>query len=148
MKNLMNKIDFLLIENRTHKDIQTKIEVGDYLICDEPVYYKDRKLSKFLKNNVGVCVEIQPKRQYPYLISYSNIPENLHKYFSLGYKHDNKEFSREDIINFSSKPENKYLTIGYNYNCRHFSKENIIKHMTPEEYKEYKFNQIVHKYNL
>ena len=126
MRYIINKIDFLLREKKAHESDKTEIRVGDYLICNES-YEKNIKLIKFLKNNVGVCVEIQDIyiKRYPYLVSYSNIPEYLrHPYNYFGLR-----------------------SFGYNYDARQFSKENI-RHATPEEIEEYKFNQNIHKYNL
>lgn len=121
MKYIMGKIDFLLEK----KYETTEIKVGDYLICNEPVEKTNRKLIKFLKNNIGVCVEIQDmfRKKYPYLIAYSNIPKDLHNYFSL-------------------------RSFGNNYDAREFSKEEIIRHATSEEIEEYKLNQDMHKYNI
>jgi len=87
-----------------------KIEIGDYVICNEydPENYKFDDFNILVNNNIGKVIDIngEKSRDDKYVVQYDNIPESLH----VGYL-DNKyesaiRFLREEI-KYSSKDKSK-----------------------------------------
>ena len=102
------------------KNFNLHLEIGDHVICTDSMAFD---LIEFISDNVGeyIAYKDYEESEYPYIIKYENIPDEIEEYFDnlKGYK-----------------------------NCRDFSIDEIKKKLTPEEYEEYLMKKAVKKYNI
>jgi len=98
---------------KNFKSIQSTPQINDYVICKEETYCVDDRLANFINNNIGQIAEINKKDgEYPYVIKYENIPDDIFSYFSdilkNNYKYDIRclrAMDRIEIIHFSKNKE-------------------------------------------
>jgi len=88
-----------------------KLEVGDYVLCNDTVPSED--IRNFISNNIGVCVndfnvensnDEFKSEYYEYTIQYKDIPEKLKiwRWFSIGGE---RTMYGEEIIYWSKNRE-------------------------------------------
>ena len=96
-------------ENINHNPYQDETpKVGDYVIMNSSAYHP---IKNFIENNIGQITEIAKD---PYssgiLIHYSNIPENIQKYFL----NNTRPTSKTLIKHWSSNKEDLEIFIAQN----------------------------------
>ena len=79
---------------KTYENVNSKYEIGDYVICKEKVCSKE--LKKFLANNIGQIVDINYTEEHPYVIKYEDIPEILSGRFDEVVKKDDPDYTYKD----------------------------------------------------
>lgn len=107
-------------------------EVGDYVICEEfsvlgdfsdLTYYISSHIGKFIRYTEAsdgwrVCRGRVNQHDYPYLIEYENIPEEMNVYFRNGLEGETCRGMRLSEIKYWSKnkKELEAVLIAKNYN--------------------------------
>jgi hypothetical protein len=92
-------------------------QVGDYVICEEE-YSVDDAVDSFIKNTIGIIIDIKYDKKYPYIVAYENIPDAIRKdYFTLEDFKRTRQMMREEIIHFSKNKEDlEYYIQANKYN--------------------------------
>jgi hypothetical protein len=94
-----------------------KPKIGDYLICKEPAV--DNDVAKFTSSNVGKFVMKSEDINYPYILTFNNVPKEFLAFFNIGAP-----------------------------NGRLFARSEFVRYATPEEIEEYELNNKSNKFNL
>lgn len=107
---------------KLYENIEHKFEIGDYVMCQDRIFGRDKKLiitlNKFLSENVGKIISYIPS-DYPYAVEFyfEKLPEMLEDHF------DEKK-------------------------RRGFAEDEIVRKATPEEIDNLEMQKNAKKYNL